>query len=211
MDAPVFPADHILAECPKPRGASPWELENLAGDLISQGWVPIGVSEADVHGDQDILLTYTRAKDLMWFPLKWTSDAEQQMAVIINTHVTNIGTRVNDVFDAHTAGTKESVRVVPMSLEDEDIFEAIEILDETDDHYHIRWAPTYRIWENTWELKTNGVSAELLADWEAKKVDKKETNRLADILISAAEDGFYDESDAEYMDESANDSADAEE
>jgi len=198
MGAPIFPEGHLLAGYTMPRAASPWELENFAGDLISQAWFPISVSEADVHGDQDILLTYTRAKDLMWFPLKWASDAEQQMAVVINTHVTNIGTRVNDVFDAHMAGTKESVRVVPLSLEDEDIFEVIEILDETDDHYYIRWAPTYRVWEDTWELKTSGVSAELLAVWEAKKADKKKTNRLADILISAAEDGFYDESDAEY-------------
>jgi len=174
MNAPVFPQGHVLAGYRAPVPATVWQATNLPDYITALGWQWLGVSDADVHGDRDILLANLTRRTLIWFPLNLATEHEQTLALADNENRINFGTRANDLFRAHTeAGNQQEVRIAHLSLEDEDVYEAEEILDEDQKRYLIRWAVTDRVYPNSWIGKTWGVSHALLYDWELKKAAQR--------------------------------------
>ncbi|GAB7337763.1 hypothetical protein MBLNU457_g3035t1 [Dothideomycetes sp. NU457] len=180
MNALVFPAGHVLAGYRAPRLATVWEANNLPDYIVALGWSWRGVSDADIHGDRDILLADQTRKTLIWFPLNLATDEEQTRALEDNEMRAYYGNRADDLFQAHTEGGNESeIRVAHLSLEDDDVWAAEEIIDEDEEGYLIRWAVTDRGNPDSWVAKTWGVTHALLYEWERKKAAQR--------LIDAAE------------------------
>lgn len=175
-----FPEGHVLAGYSAPRTATVWQANLLPNRIIALGWEWRGVSDADVHGDRDILLAHRIRMVLIWFPLNLATDVEQARALADNDLRADLGNRADDLFQAHTEGSNEAeVRVAHLSLEDDDVYAAEEILEEDEEGYLIRWAVTDRVYPDSWVAKSFGVTHALLYEWELKKA--------AERLVNAAE------------------------
>lgn len=180
MNDLAFPEDHVLAGWKAPVPATVWQANYLPDYIIALGWLWLGVSDADRHGDRDILLGHSTTKQLIWFPLSLATEEEQTRALADNELRISLGTRADELFEAHTRGrNEEEVRIAHLSLEDDDVWQAEEIIDEDEEGYLIRWAVTDRVHPDSWVAKTFGVTHALLYEWELKKAAQR--------LLDAAE------------------------